>query len=49
VKPREFFRLLGYVFPLLRAVARDDTGAIYRIQAEVNGIHAQISARKAAQ
>jgi hypothetical protein len=45
---REFFRLLGYVRPLLRAAARDDVDAMYRIQAEVNGIHAQIDARKAA-
>jgi len=48
VKLSEFFRLLRYVFPLLRAVARDDDDALCRIQAEVNGIHAQIDARKAA-
>lgn len=48
MKLSEFRALLGYVRPLLRAVARDDEAAIRRIQAEVNGIHAQIDARRAA-
>lgn len=44
----EFRSLLGCTFSLIAALARADRAALYRVEARVERIHAQIDARKAA-